>query len=56
MIDVQFWQRQFGMKADQAQGAIDWNAEYERLFKAANVQELRRFVEAVGWSTYSRTR
>jgi len=52
MILVSAWEKQFSAMADVQGQARDWNQEYERLLQAANVQELRRFVESAGWSSW----
>lgn len=49
MIDVTMWEKQFGRTADEAQGATDWNAEYERIKGAANVVNLRQNIQGAGW-------
>lgn len=51
MVGVMAWQRQFSPQADEAQGAISWNAEYERLLKSADVEECRKKLSAQGWSS-----
>jgi hypothetical protein len=51
MILVFAWQRQFAPTGDDVAGAINWNLEYERLLKAANIEEGRKRLESVGWSS-----
>lgn len=51
MIDVSAWQRKFGAMSSDPQQALDWSQEYQRLLKQADVQESRRQIESVGWST-----
>lgn len=51
MIDASLWLRQFGTKADEAQMAVDWNAEYERLLKAMDVVDARSSFMGAQWGT-----
>jgi hypothetical protein len=51
MIDVSAWQRKFGAMSDDPAQARDWNQEYERLMKAANVEALRLKLQGAGWSS-----
>lgn len=49
MIDVSAWERLFSAVSEDPAQARDWNQEYERLMKAANVEALRLKVQAAGW-------
>lgn len=51
MIDVSGWLRNFGAASDDPAMARDWGQEYERIKGLANAWELRRKVQAAGWST-----
>lgn len=51
MIDVSAWCKNFGAMSDNPAQAHDWNQEYERLKSLAQPWELRRKVQAAGWST-----
>lgn len=51
MIDVSAWCKNFGAMSDNPAQARDWNQEYERLLSLARPWELRRKVQASGWST-----
>lgn len=51
MIDVSAWCKNFGAMSDNPAQARDWNQEYERLKGLALPWELRRKVQASGWST-----
>lgn len=51
MIQVSAWQRLFSAMSEDPAAARDWNQEYERLMKGADVEELRKKISADGWST-----
>lgn len=51
MIDVLAWQRQFNPQGDEAAGAKTWDSEYERLLKAADVEESRKRLASSGWGS-----
>jgi hypothetical protein len=48
---VMAWQRQFNPQAEEAMGAVTWDGEYERLLKAADVEEMRKRLSSQGWSS-----
>jgi hypothetical protein len=53
MIFASGWQRDFGSQADNPQQSQSWEAQYETLFKSANLLELRKKWAGVGWTSLS---
>lgn len=51
MIDVSAWCKNSGAMSDNPAMARSWDQEYERLLSLARPWELRRKVQADGWST-----
>ena len=47
-----FWsgaERQYGAQADNAQGAVSWEGQYQAILKGATVEERRKAFQSQGW-------
>lgn len=51
MIFASGYMRNFGAQADNPQMATSWESEYQLLFKAANVEEMRKRFHSQAWSS-----
>lgn len=51
MLFVSAQQRNWSARSDDPAMSVNWNMEYERLMKAAEVEEWRKKLQASGWSS-----
>jgi hypothetical protein len=55
MIFISGWQKNFGAQADNPQMASSWQAQYEKLFPSANVEEQRKRFASGAWGSLQPT-
>lgn len=50
MVFATGYQRDFGSQSDDPQRAVSWQAQYDKLFASANVEELRKQYQSQAWT------